>query len=212
MHPTTKILALICLGIMLNKLNYLALSVLLSLIFVVLTYWRVNTWAKMLFRMRWLFLSMLLVYGFTTPGEYIPRIPMTLGMTYEGVEAGFLQIFRLAVMLGGMSLLMASANRNSLISGFYVLLKPLGFLNLKPERFAARLYLTLQYLEDGSLMQQKADPEKFWSLLQDIHLDSSDANGLQDVNKAQAIELEIPSFTYVDLIAFIGMIIWVLIS
>ena len=207
MHPTTKILALISLGIMLNKLNSLVLIVMLCLMGLLVSYWRANVWAKMLLRMRWLFLSMFLVYGFATPGEYVPWMPIDLGFTYEGLNAGILQIMRLMLMLGGIALLMATTTKNKLIAGFYVLLKPLNLLKLKPERFAARLCLTLQYLEDGEITKRKPRVgESLKSLLQALHLN--------DVTKheTQVIMLELPAFTAIDFLVFVGILIWVLIG
>ena len=205
MHPTTKILALIFLGIMLNKLGSGALIAMLCLMVLLAGYWRANIWVKMLLRMRWLFLSMFLVYGLATPGEYVPWMPIDFGFTYEGLSAGILQIMRLMLMLGGIALLLATTTQNKLIAGFYVLLKPLNLLKLKPERFAARLCLTLQYLEDGEMAKRKSGAESIRSLLQSLHL--------SDVEKyeTQIITLELPNFTIVDFVVFTGILIWVLI-
>ena len=205
MHPTTKILALIFLGIMLNKLGSGALIAMLCLMVLLAGYWRANIWVKMLLRMRWLFLSMFLVYGLATPGEYVSWMPIDFGFTYEGLSAGILQIMRLMLMLGGIALLLATTTQNKLIAGFYVLLKPLNLLKLKPERFAARLCLTLQYLEDGEMAKRKSGAESIRSLLQSLHL--------SDVEKyeTQIITLELPNFTIVDFVVFTGILIWVLI-
>jgi energy-coupling factor transport system permease protein len=205
MHPTTKILALIFLGIMLNKLGSEALIIMLCLMVLLASYWRANVWVKMLLRMRWLFLSMFLVYGLATPGEYVPWMPIDFGFTYEGLNAGILQIMRLMLMLGGIALLMATTTQNKLIAGFYVLLKPLNLLKLKPERFAARLCLTLQYLEDGEMAKRKSGGDSLRALLQALHL--------SDVAKyeTQVITLELPNFTVVDFVVFVGVLIWVLI-
>ena len=205
MHPTTKILALIFLGIMLNKLGSGALIAMLCLMVLLAGYWRASIWVKMLLRMRWLFLSMFLVYGLATPGEYVPWMPIDFGFTYEGLNAGILQIMRFMLMLAGIALLMITTTQNKLIAGFYVLLKPLNLLKLKPERFAARLCLTLQYLEDGEMAKRKSGAESIRSLLQSLHL--------SDVEKyeTQIITLELPNFTIVDFVVFTGILIWVLI-
>ena len=205
MHPTTKILGLIFLGIMLNKLGSGALMIMLCLMGLLASYWRANGWVKMLLRMRWLFLSMFLVYGLATPGEYVPWMPIDFGFTYEGLNSGILQIMRLTLMLGGIALLMATTTQNKLIAGFYVLLKPLDLLKLKPERFAARLCLTLQYLEDGEMAKRKSSGESFRALLQALHL------GDMAEFEVQVITLELPNFTAVDVLVFVSILIWVLI-
>lgn len=192
MHPAIKILELIFLGIALNQLAISALIAIFCVLATVAVYWQVGSWLHMLWRMRWLFLSMLLVYGLTTPGEYVKWMPADWGVTYEGVRAGGLQIARLATMLGGIALLMASTPRRDLIAGFYLLLTPLKALKLKPERFAARLCLTLQYLEDAEFAQQKNKNERFWTQLLEMSLSQNEGE------KTQVIELQSASFAYID--------------
>ena len=194
MHPAIKILGLICLGIALNKLAMSALIAIFCVMVAVAVYWQVGAWLHMLWRMRWLFLSMLLVYGLTTPGEYVKWMPMDWGVTYEGLRAGSLQIARLVTMLGGIALLMARTPRHDLIAGFYLLLTPLKALKLEPERFAARLCLTLQYLEDAEFAHQKNKSERFWTQLLDMNLSQNERH------QTQVIELQAPTFGYVDLI------------
>jgi energy-coupling factor transporter transmembrane protein EcfT len=205
MHPTTKILALIFLGIILNRLGSGVSIIMLCLMMLLASYWRANIWIKMVLRMRWLFLSMFLVYGLATPGEYVPWMPIDFGFTYEGLNAGVLQVMRLTLMLGGIALLLTTTTQNKLIAGFYVLLTPLKLLKLKPERFAARLCLTLQYLEDGETAKRKSSGESFRSLLQALHL--SDVAEY----KTKIITLELPNFTVVDALVFVGILILVLI-
>jgi energy-coupling factor transport system permease protein len=108
-------------------------------------------------------------------------------------------------MLGGIALLMITTTQNKLIAGFYVLLRPLKLLKLKPERFAARLCLTLQYLEDGETVKRKSGGESVRSLLQSLHL--SDVAEY----KTKIITLELPNFTVVDALVFVGILILVLI-
>ena len=177
----------------------------LCLMMLLASYWRANIWIKMILRMRWLFLSMFLVYGLATPGEYVPWMPIDFGFTYEGLNAGVLQVMRLTLMLGGIALLLTTTTQNKLIAGFYVLLTPLKLLKLKPERFAARLCLTLQYLEDGEMAKRKSSGESFRSLLQALHL--SDVGEY----KTKIITLELPNFTVVDALVFVGILILVLI-
>jgi len=192
MHPAIKILGLICLGVALNTLVVSALVAILCVLAAVAVYWQVGSWLHMLWRMRWLFLSMLLVYALTTPGEYVKSMPADWGVTYEGLRAGSLQITRLATMLGGIALLMARTPRRDLIAGFYLLLTPLKALKLKPERFAARLCLTLQYLEDAEFAHQKNKNERFWTQLLEMNLTQNERH------QTQVIELQVPAFGYVD--------------
>jgi energy-coupling factor transport system permease protein len=205
MHPAIKILGFICLGMALNKLAVTVLIEIFCVIALLVTYWQVGSWLQMLWRMRWLFLSMLLVYGLTTPGEYVKGMPTDWGVTYEGIRAGSLQIARLATMLGGIALLMASTPRCDLIAGFYQLLIPLKALKLKPERFAARLCLTLQYLEDVDFVHQKNKSEKSWVQLLDMNVSKNEGE------KTQVIELQSPMFAYIDWLGLITVLVAVMI-
>lgn len=205
MHPAIKILGLICLGVALNKLAVSALVATFCVIAFVAVYWQVGSWPYMLWRMRWLLLSMLLVYGLTTPGEYVKWMPTDWGVTYEGVRAGSLQIARLATMLGGIALLMATTPRDDLIAGFYLLLTPLKVLKLEPERFAARLCLTLQYLEDAEFVHQQNKSEKSWIQSLDMNLNQSEHH------KTQVIELQLPTFGYMDLLGLAVVLVAVVI-
>ncbi len=210
MHPLNKILALISLGVVLNKLQLSILLFLITLILVLSLYRRIQTWPKMLWRMRWLFLSIILVYAVTTPGEYVGWLPLEFGMTYEGVQGGFLQSMRLATMLGAIALLTSATPKNELIAGFYCLLKPLKVFGLKPERFAARLSLTLQYLEEAQFLEKKRQTQNLRTLLKEI--DISDA--VMSVKKipSQSIQLQLPEFSVLDYAIAISLLVWVVIS
>ena len=201
MHPAIKILGLICLGVVLNRLAAPSLFTLLGLMVVSIVHWRVGAWLKMLLRMRWLFLSIWLVYSFTTPGEYVKWMPLSMGVTYEGLQAGLLQIVRLSTMLAAIALLMRTTSRNDLIAGFYLLLRPLSFLKLRPERFAARLCLTLQYLEDAELKKKNGLSEKSWMQLLNMDLSG------QDAYQSQIIELQLPGFVYLDFVGLAVMLV-----
>ncbi len=99
-------------------------------------------------KLKWFYFVMLLIYIFNTPGEHIANWPLnSFYPTYEGLREGVVQVLRIAVMLAALSLLIASNTKQTLISGFYYLARPLKIIGLDAERFAARLWLTLHYVE-----------------------------------------------------------------
>lgn len=102
---------------------------------------------KLLRRMRYILLFMLIVYAFNTPGEYLSDWPFTLAPTYEGIMAGIEQAVRLSLVLAGLALLLANTSREQFIAGLYVLAHPFRHVGANPERFAVRLWLTLHYVE-----------------------------------------------------------------
>ena len=200
MHPTVKILGLICLGVVLNKLKAFPLLLVFAVIAIMACYLGNKAWLGMLARMRWLFLSIFIIYGLATPGEYLSWLPIALGVSYEGLLAGAIQIMRLATMLGTIVILMATTVRADLISGFYTILMPLKVFHLKPERFAARLCLTLQYLEDVQKVK-RSGANRSWKQLFDMNID------LHTSHKAQVIELQTYTYKALDFVGLLMMLI-----
>lgn len=122
---------------------------------------------KLIRRMRWLLLSILLIYAFTTPGEYLSNMPFGIAPTVEGVEHGGLQVMGLMIALAALTLLYAGSTTAQLILGLYLLLQPLKYLGIAVERFAVRLSLTLQYVEDFAVRddRKKLDFEQFKTMV-----------------------------------------------
>jgi energy-coupling factor transporter transmembrane protein EcfT len=110
---------------------------------------------KLLRRMRYILLFMLIVYAFNTPGEYLSDWPLTLAPTYEGIMAGIEQAVRLSLVLAGLALLLANTSREQFIAGLYILALPFRHVGANPERFAVRLWLTLHYVEHLKISGRK---------------------------------------------------------
>lgn len=147
-------------------------------------------------RARWLLLSMLLIYAFSTPGEYIPHMPDAWAPTYEGLRAGGLQMARLVAMLAALSLLLATSNREDIMAGIYLLLQPLRPLGLDPERFAARLWLTLHYVETMPKGVFHRLRQQGWRLEDILH---------EEVERPDSIHLQFPAFRLTDALLLAGL-------
>lgn len=106
----------------------------------------------MLKRTRWLMISMIVIFSFSTPGEYLQLWPFDLAPTHEGLTAALWHVISFCIMLAGLSLLLVSTSRESLIAGFYQILSPLNTFNVHIDRVAARLCLTLYYVEQTPRM------------------------------------------------------------
>lgn len=146
MHPAVKILSLILCAIALQMAHWRGLGVMSLVVLIALMYFGTASALKLMKRARWLFLSILLIYAFATPGEYVAGFPDAIAPSHEGIKAGLIQALRLAVMLEVLSLVLVTSSREQFMSGIYVLLRPFRLL-ISPERFAARLWLTLHYAE-----------------------------------------------------------------
>jgi energy-coupling factor transport system permease protein len=98
-------------------------------------------------RMRWMLLSLWVIYAYTTPGEldkpYLPSI--------EGMQDGALQLMRLLASLAGLAILLDRLHRQQMMVGLYSLFAPLQWLGVSRERLAVRLALTLHYAEVAML-------------------------------------------------------------
>lgn len=166
MHPFVKILYFILILLLVSVAsNQILFLLLIFLCFIALSF-QIQSFLHTVRRMRWLFLSILIIYAFGTPGELIPQFPVNFAPTFEGVQLGLLQIEKLLIALAALSILLTSSPTEQLMLGLYILLRPLKYLGLNIEKFAARLLLTLNYVED--LASQ--DKNKFsFKQLDEIH-------------------------------------------
>ena len=205
LHPSVKIASVLALALMVNLAGVYALAIVAVPLAVLLLHYRVMGFWKMLRRVRWILLTLLLVYAFSTPGEYLAQWPAEwLAPTYEGLRAGLMQLARLCVMLAGLSLLLATTSRSHLIAGFYLLLRPLRHLGLQPQRFAARLWLTLHYVEQRP-SQQAGQGNLFERLAAGF--------AATDEQAPQSIEFSLPAFGWRDmglLAAFVAIGVFLL--
>jgi len=107
-------------------------------------------------RTRWIMLSLLLIYAYSTPGEALPESFGVFGPTREGLIDGTLQLARLLAALAGLAILLERLHRQQLIAGLYTLFAPLQWLGLSRERLAVRLALTLHYAEAAMLRETRS--------------------------------------------------------
>ena len=110
-----------------------------------------NKLMQLVRRTRWIMLSLLLVYAYSTPGQPLMDMLGMFSPSREGLIDGALQLGRLLVALAGLAILLDRLHRLPLISGLYFLFVPLQWMGLSRERFAVRLALTLHYAEAAML-------------------------------------------------------------
>lgn len=97
---------------------------------------------KMLKRLRWLFLSILVVYLFFTPGVLL--LPDVLwGPTQEGLLQGLFRVAVLVLIVAAVNVLIGSTGQTEFLSAVSWCLQPLSWLGLSHERLAVRISLTL---------------------------------------------------------------------
>lgn len=199
----TQLLGFFVLAIIVNYMNISALLIFFAALLAAVLFSHQSHFLRSVKRFKWFFLVMMLLFAFNTPGEHLTAWPFALSPTYEGLLAGGTQTLRICVMLAALSLIVAANTRQQLISGFYFIFSPLKYLGLKVERFAARLWLTLHYVElqrENHASQNLLDRLKEMTNLQSNQVD-------EDVS----IQFKMPQFgliDYVVIVLLIGFIVF----
>ena len=204
----TQLFMFFVLAIVVNVLSLKVLVPMLAVLILILMFNRIYSFIGALKRFRWLFLVMIIIFSFNTPGEHIQSWPFSISPTYEGAIAGIKQILRIAVMLMAISWMMTANTRHQLISGFYFMFSPLKLLGLEAERFSARLWLTLHYVE---LQREANNQENFMSRLKHIAIFKSNQVALQEIEDSAAefdvIVFKLPQFHMVDYVVITLLLI-----
>lgn len=102
---------------------------------------------RLLLRLKWLFLSILLIYIILTPGRSLLAATGAY-ITVEGVKQGLLRISSLAVLIAAVNLLIRPSGQDELVFAIIWLLSPLRWLGMSVDRLAIRMVLTLNYVHE----------------------------------------------------------------
>jgi energy-coupling factor transport system permease protein len=145
-HPVSLILTWIAFSIALQRLHPPTLWSAASVIMLAALWFSGKRFLQLLRRTRWIMLSLLLVYGYATPGDALWNISLP-SPTWQGLLDGMQQLTRLWAMLAGLSLLLRFLTQQQLVAGLYALAWPLQWLGLSRERLVVRLALTVRYAE-----------------------------------------------------------------
>ena len=200
----TQLLAFFTLAIVINLLNISALLFLFAALFAAIQFSHQSQFLRSIKRFKWFFLVMMVIFAFNTPGEHIASWPFIISPTYEGLTAGLTQTLRICVMLAAISLIIATNTRQQLISGFYFTFSPFKYLGIEVERFAARLWLTLHYVElqhNNSTSQDLIGRLKEMTNLQSNPID-------EDVS----IQFKRPQFGLIDYAVIALLLIFILLK
>lgn len=187
MHPSLRILLLILLAVAIQFMGWRLLAAVGVILVAMAMYLHVVLLRKLLYRSRWLLFTLLAIYAFTTPGEFLHGWDGAIAPTYEGITQGLLQAGRLAAMLAGLALLLGTTPRDALMGGIFWLLQPLRLCGVPAERFTARLWLTLHYAEQASVR----DKLPFWRRFDR----AAEDNGVAGV---EVVLVNLPAFVAMD--------------
>jgi len=144
-HPASRILSLALLTIWLADLDWVGLLVVLLPLAWLLHRHPVHGSAvtRTAWRLRWFFLSILVVYLWFTPG--VPLLSPLGGWspTVEGLQLGGQRVLGLLTVIGYSVFLLRLTARDELIAGLDQLLAPLSRVGFDADRLALRLGLVL---------------------------------------------------------------------
>lgn len=166
MHPTLKIISLCFLAVTIQLVKPHQLFVVAGMLLVLIVFARATNFIKLALKVKWLVITMLCIYGINTPGEYVMGLSVDWAPTYEGLVIGALQSVKLLCMVAAVALLIKTTSTQSLLAGIYQCLQPLNFFKLAPERFAVRLWLTIDYVESHRIEFKRSN---FLALLHAIN-------------------------------------------
>lgn len=142
-HPASLLLAWACFAVILQGIDWpwILFPALLCLVWAQLRAPLRNR--RMLLRTRWLLLSLLILFSFFTPGEFLPGLAGEFGLTIEGVRSAVEHGGRLIALLSSLALLHELIGTLGMLSGLYFLLGPGRWR----EKTIVRLMLILEWIE-----------------------------------------------------------------
>lgn len=148
-HPAAQIMIWICLAVLVQAMHGLVLMAFGSAVLALAMAVCALRLIRLLRRTRWIFISLLLIYAYATPGTPCLAQLGAFSPGCEGMLEGGMQLMRLLTVLAGLSVLLALLPTAQLIGGLFILAYPLRFLGFSRERLAVRLALTLGYAESA---------------------------------------------------------------
>ena len=144
-HPATRMVAWFLLLLAVQGLRGASLAV-ACLLLPILGARILRRGSRLLWRARWLLLSLLVIFSWGVSGEPLWDAPVA--PTQEGLREALTHLGRLALLLTGVAAFLELVPLSELLAGAHVLLGPLRRLGFDPDRGVVRLMLVLRYVEN----------------------------------------------------------------
>lgn len=175
-HAATKILLWVLLAAFIQQMPVLVLLLFSILLVLQALYYKARNFLLLLRRTRWLMISLLLIYGFASPGDPVQPLLGVFSPSVQGIQAGVMQVWRLLMLLAGLSILSVTTTQEGLLTGLYVIMRPFNRLGMNAERIVLRVWLTLNYAKH---MSQIPKPLNWNSLSDTLAIIPNGANEVQ---------------------------------
>jgi energy-coupling factor transporter transmembrane protein EcfT len=208
MHVIVKLMCLVLLAFLLASLHVSQLFWLMIALLSVSFSFKQSIFLNMLRRIKWLLIVLVIIYIFSTSGEYMPVWRLQPRPTYEGLQLGLTQALNIISMLAGLALVLATTSRSKLIGGIYQAFMPLKCLGFNAEKFAVRIWLTLDYVETRQALTLKQ--------LKTLNLsDILDAYLVEGQSPPDLIAIEVYPFKWLDWllsVLILFSIVWLMVQ
>ncbi len=161
MHPVIRIICFLVFVASLSRANagqlFLGLGLIFLLFFSSTTHFFQQAFV-MLLRLRWFFLSILVLYFWMTPDTSLLTDSSNLfSFIPAGIISGLERIFSLVLVVLGVSYLLASLKQEQLIAAIYWLVSPFVYLGLERDKMVLRLAMGMEAVGRLSRMARVKD-------------------------------------------------------
>lgn len=143
-HPTTCLIVWLLNLLVVQFMSGTTLVVTLLLLPALGTYVLQRS-SRLIWRARWLLISMLVIFSWGIPGD--PIWNGAFSPTHEGLREGLTHFGRLLLVLVAVAAFLEAMPVPELLAAMHTLLGPLRYLGLDPDRGVVRLMLVLRYVE-----------------------------------------------------------------
>jgi energy-coupling factor transporter transmembrane protein EcfT len=147
-HPSVRLFLWVGLVGCLQVLDLMGLLVAAAVLFPISVILAGKRFLRLVKRVRWLVLSLAVLFAWVTPGNAIAPALGMFGPTVDGLSAAGSHCMRLLVMLALLAVLLETTATPDLVGGLYTLLAPLARTGVFRGRIALRLLLVLRYVEE----------------------------------------------------------------
>lgn len=150
-HPIINIVSFLILAIALSVggVAQLLLALLLvSVCYLLVPQRNLSRLWIMLLRLRWLWLSLLVVYLWFTPGQVLLQAWPAWSPTWEGLVQGLERVGVLLVIAVAAHLLMQLHGPEEMVAAIHRLSWPLAWVGVSRDRFALRMMLVLEKVSE----------------------------------------------------------------
>lgn len=162
LHPQYRLLLLLLLAVLLPQLELLALALLQSLLLLgCLQVGEFRSWWQSFLRLKWLLISIAVLYGWFTPGLPVVEVVSVNMPTREGLWLALSRALLLASLVAAVTWLVKPLSASVLAVALTRLLSAFAALGLNIDVFAKRLALTLNAVSELQVELDK-NPKTDW--------------------------------------------------